>query len=85
MSTCHASSLERKILTLLASVGEASTANIGSECVKFTNGNASNPGTLAASACLRRMEKAGKVKSREESGKNFMRTLWRLDDKFVSK
>ena len=71
------SALEYAILALLADGRERSTAEIGSECVKFSNGNASNPGTLAAAACLRRMEKRGVVRSRRDVGPTHYRTQWR--------
>jgi DNA-binding PadR family transcriptional regulator len=77
VGTSGCSALESAIIALLSDGRERSTAEVGSDCVKFSNGNASNPGTLAAAACLRRMEKKGIAKSRRDVGPTHYRTQWR--------
>lgn len=72
-----ASALERKITAHLAEQGELSTADLGGN-IRGQTAMCSNPGTLAAAACLRRMEKRGIVQSRFVSGKGWGRTMWRL-------
>ena len=72
------SKLEQKILKVLSDGREHSTAELGSECVKRSTGNCSNPGTLAAAATLRRMEIRGVVSSRKDVGPTHYRTQGRL-------
>lgn len=69
--------LEPGVIAYLKRHGESSTANIGDDYFP-SNGNASNPGTLAVSSVLRSLKKRGIVSSRFVSGRGWGRTLWQL-------
>lgn len=72
--------IEGIILAYLGRVGSDTTANIGSEWFA-SNGQASNPGTLAAASVLRSLERRGIVTGHKEIGKGYMRTIWTLKEK----